>query len=307
MKKTLFLMSAVLLSMFSVAQATYTWTGAEDSAWNNQNNWKLDGGSTWSAAGNGPQTHDSGMWDEIVLDGDLYKGTHAPASVEFEGWNTHFTLKNGAKYTSTDFLKFGGSSQVINVDETSKFTIHLNDNRSLAEGNFIFNVKGYQGVEFDHSVPKAGGSNKLILNLDKNGSFLSSWAVSGNLPLVFSGALGYASTSAEAKLNQGQFVLGEQNDNYEVMTRLLWDVSSKDGGTLDESSSFTDLNGNALTKSANELTATDADKDKYYLYKDDNGDIKVQYVVSKNIPEPTTVTLSLLGLTALLLRRRRYA
>lgn len=43
---------------------------------------------------------------------------------------------------------------------------------------------------------------------------------------------------------------------------------------------------------------------QYYLYTE-NGDVKVQYVVAGVVPEPATATLSLLGLAALMLRRRR--
>lgn len=43
---------------------------------------------------------------------------------------------------------------------------------------------------------------------------------------------------------------------------------------------------------------------QYYIYTE-GGNVKVQYVVAGAVPEPATATLSLLGLAALMMRRRR--
>ena len=68
---------------------------------------------------------------------------------------------------------------------------------------------------------------------------------------------------------------------------------------------FTAEDGSALTKASGLMEGNAADyQGQYYLYTQ-NGDVKVQYVVAGAVPEPATATLSLLGLAALMLRRRR--
>ncbi|MEG0025523.1 MAG: hypothetical protein RR719_09295, partial [Akkermansia sp.] len=104
------------------------------------------------------------------------------------------------------------------------------------------------------------------------------------------GTLGYGS-EVLARTEAGQFSLGSTSENYEVMTRLLYDVKENtNGDTINLSGeTFTGLDGNALAKSDKNLALDAADLNKYYLYQDANGDVRVDYLVdkSKSIPEPT--------------------
>ncbi|MEG0024046.1 MAG: PEP-CTERM sorting domain-containing protein [Akkermansia sp.] len=328
MKKTLFLTGALLLSLASLAQAkgTYTWTGEVSSEWDNQANWALSDGATWEKGGPTFGTDLDSDEDKVILDGAK---TNKHSANQSMGYNagmqmaSDLTLTNGSNFQlniqnekGNATLSFGSS---FTVDKSSKLTLHVQDadryllNNQGHDKDWIFNVQGYQGISMTGYAINATNECQFIMNLDAYGSMCASNTpgnLDGNayqLPFVFSGTLGYGSEVCD-KAGKGQFSLVSTSGNYEVMSRLLYDVASNtNGNTINLSDeTFTDLDGNALTKSDTKLVADATDLNKYYLYQDANGDVKVDYLVdkSKSIPEPTTATLSLIGLAALLLRRR---
>ncbi|MEG0586519.1 MAG: PEP-CTERM sorting domain-containing protein [Akkermansia sp.] len=339
MKKTLFLTGALLLSLASLAQAKYTWTGAVSSDWNDKANWVLDAGTTWKEGGPTFGTNILGITpvDKVVLDGSkTNKHSHPKeqsmgfdASNPGKQYSSDLTLQNGSKFkliiqqsSEPTVVKDPGlfCGSIFTVDASSQLTLDVKDKgRFLSSigpfnGDWTFNVKGYQGISMIGEAINAASLNcKFIMNLDAYGSMCASNTpgnLDGNayqLPFVFSGTLGYGSEVCD-KAGKGQFSLVSTSGNYEVMSRLLYDVASNtNGNTINLSDeTFTDLDGKKLTKSDTKLAADATDLNKYYLYQDANGDVKVDYLVdkSKSIPEPTTATLSLIGLAALLLRRR---
>ena len=122
-----------------------------------------------------------------------------------------------------------------------------------------------------------------ILNVDQKMWGAGSFSVSGLL----------ATTSTDVAAGEFQFV-----------TRTLINSGGFDGGDV-SLGEFLAEDGSSLTKASAKMEGNAADhQGQYYIYKDGNT-IKVQYVVGGAVPEPATATLSLLGLAALMMRRRR--
>ncbi|MEG2971394.1 MAG: hypothetical protein RR808_07965 [Akkermansia sp.] len=310
MKKTLFLTGALLLSLASLAQAkgTYTWTGEVSSEWDNQANWALSDGATWEKGGPTFGTDLDSDEDKVILDGAK---TNKHSANQSMGYNagmqmaSDLTLTNGSNFQlniqnekGNATLSFGSS---FTVDKSSKLTLHVQDadryllNNQGHDKDWIFNVQGYQGISMTGYAINATNECQFIMNLDAYGSMCASntpgtrWK-DHKMPFVFSGTLGYGS-EVLARTEAGQFSLGSTSENYEVMTRLLYDVKENtNGDTINLSGeTFTGLDGNALAKSDKNLALDAADLNKYYLYQDANGDVRVDYLVdkSKSIPEPT--------------------
>lgn len=303
-KYVLLLTSACCLASFS--HASYIWVGGGNSStdWGDRNNWELTEGSTWTDGQNGPGTVGSNMWDEIVFDGNKSSSMPVTPAV-LEGWVPKIVVRNGAQVTLNNFNKLQsvGETQYISVDETSKITWNNTNIITVRDENLNMTVKSFQGIEFTNQ--SLNGTQTLNINLDKLGSMkcVAGAGVDASLTLHFSGVLGVALDSMEAKANAGQFTLGATNEDFDVVVRLLWENG---GGTLAGSHDFTSLDGDSLVKSDAALTASKDDLGKYYIYQDDvTKGVYVQYVVDKSIPEPSSAMLGLIGFASLMMARRR--
>ena len=303
--------AALLAAGTAFANAAYVWTGAEDSSWNNQDNWELPDGSTWnSAGGSGPGTTGSNMWDEIKFDGTKY--TTAPtAPASLEGWNVKLNLVNGANVTLNSFGKWQTQGQsYIYVDETSSLTISSTNNFGYRGDAASFNIASYEGLKLTSSVWNYDSSPAFNINLYEQGSVLANWSLNGNISIVFTADLEYSTTNA------GQYTIEGTSDDgrYRLVKRTLWVNQHDNGGLIDSDGHVFRLNGDALEKSTDALTASADSLGKYYLEKintvapDHTGiggkNIVVSYV--EVIPEPSAFgLLAGLGALALVASRRR--
>lgn len=95
--------------------------------------------------------------------------------------------------------------------------------------------------------------------------------------------------------------------SFEIVTRTLVSGALYDKSIAYMPGEFLSVDGTTLTYVApNGLIADKDHLGNYSLYREGN-DLKVTYVTSKNVPEPSTACLSLIALSLLLLRRRRRA
>ena len=310
MKKTFFLSLLGALSVLTAVQAEYVWTGAVSKDWANQNNWTMTNGSTWNTVANlGPMVPNSNMWDRTIIDGAATNQPTFPSSLE--GWTPQLSLINGAQVT-TSFKKLQAQSSkplYFRVDETSKLILSQTGNLQPREGIGSWDISSFEGLTFSNYGLQGGGlSNPTqTFNLDLYGSIKTQRSFTNNLVCNFTGQLGLDISSAEAQANMGQFTLLNTNATFNLITRKLYDSGEASGTSIDfTGSNFINMDGDALTKSGTALTASADDANKFYIYSENN-DVFVQYVTETTIPEPSTTSLGLLGVCALLARRRRLA
>lgn len=187
--------------------------------------------------------------------------------------------------TGNSTVTVGGSRWTGNVTVGTGSTLSLGqvDFKSsliTLDGTLNLNVCGIDpGGDGARLVFGIGG----ILNVDQKMWGAGSFSVSGLL----------ATTSTDVAAGEFQFV-----------TRTLINSGGFDGDDV-SLGEFLAEDGSSLTKASAKMEGNAADhQGQYYIYKDGNT-IKVQYVVGGAVPEPATATLSLLGLAALMMRRRR--
>ena len=277
MKKTII----ALMALAGVVSADYVWNGGAEvnsDKWATASNWILDKDDTFN--GNGPGMTNSNMWGNIYVSGAT-GSVGNEGNFTLEGWSLDLYLSNNADITFQRIMKFQGGSN-INIDETSSLTIYSyyggNDGEDI-------NLNNKGSFTLGYSIRTQGG-NGFKMNLFDTGVV--------NLVAQNTTGANYAKVASISAILTGT-ELG-------VQERIL--VNKANGVSFDDTTtlySFTDINGNAMTKvgSLEELTAATAPS--YFVTKDDNG-IKVSYVT---VPEPTTATLSLLALAGLAVRRRR--
>ncbi|MCC8149147.1 PEP-CTERM sorting domain-containing protein [Akkermansia sp.] len=274
MKKTLSI--AVLLSGLCVcanaASMVTEWTGAAGPT--EGNTYELGNAGNWS---NGVPSRGNGQGPDVIfnntgtinINGNM-ADTSDGGSITVTG-NSNVTV-GGTRWTGNVTIGSGSTLNLGQVDfKSSDITLDGTLNLSVCGID-----SGGNGARLIFGI---GG----IMNVNQQIWGASSYSVSGLL----------ATTSADLAVGEFQFV-----------TRTLVTSAGFDGGSI-SLGDFTAEDGSALTKASGAMEGNAADyQGQYYLYTE-NGDVKVQYVVAGAVPEPATATLSLLGLAALTLRRRR--
>lgn len=249
-----------------------TWTGAAGPT--SDNNYALSDANNWS---NGVPNRDNGQGPDVVfnnagtviLNGSMVN-TSDGGSLTVTG-NSTVTV-SGTRYMGNVTV---GSGSTLNIGQTD-----FKSSEILLNGTLNVSVCG--------SDPGGNGARLVfgiegIMNVAQGFWGASNFNVSGML----------ATFSTDIALGEFQFV-----------TRTLITSASFNGGSL-SLGEFTSADGSALTKVSGEMTGNAADhQGQYYLYTE-GGNLKVQYVVAGGIPEPATASLSLIGLAALMMRRRR--
>lgn len=178
----------------------------------------------------------------------------------------------GMRWTGNVTVGTGSTLNLGQVDfKSSNITL---------DGTLNLNVCGIDpGGDGARLVFGIGG----LLNVSQKIWGATSFSISGLL----------ATTSTDLAAGEFQFV-----------TRTLVTSAGFDGGSM-SLGDFTTADGGSLTKASGKMEGNAADhQGQYYVYTEGNT-VKVQYVVGGAVPEPATATLSLLGLAALMMRRRR--
>lgn len=274
MKKTLSI-AAMLCGLCVCANAASMvteWTGGAGPT--EGNTYELNNADNWS---NGVPSRGNGQGPDVIFNNS--------GTVNVNGSMVDTSDGGGITVTGNSNVTVGGTRYMGNVTVGSGSTLNLGqvDFKSsdiTLDGALNLTVCGIDsGGDGARLVFGIGG----IMNVNQKIWGASSFSVSGLL----------ATTSADLTVGEFQFV-----------TRTLVNSAGFEGGDI-SLGEFLAEDGSSLTKASAKMEGDAADyQGQYYVYKDGNT-IKVQYVVGGAVPEPTTATLSLLGLAALMLRRRR--
>lgn len=274
MKKTLSI-AAILFGLCMSAQAASMmteWTGAAGPT--EGNTYDLDNADNWS---NGVPIRGNGQGPDVVF---ANTGT-----INIRGSMVDTSDNGSITVTGNSNVTVGGTRWTGNVTVGNGSTLNLGqvDFKSsdiTLDGTFNVNVCG---------IDSGGNGARLVFGI--GGIFNVTQTIWGASSFSVSGLL--ATTSADLAMGEYQFV-----------TRTLVTSAGFDGGSI-SLGDFTAEDGSSLTKSSGMMEGDAADyQGQYYIYTE-GGNVKVQYVVAGAVPEPATATLSLLGLAALMMRRRR--
>ena len=248
------------------------WTGAAGPT--EGNTYELGNAGNWS---NGVPSRDGNQGPNVIFNNT--------GTINVSGNMVDTSDGGSITVTGNSNVTVGGTRWTGNVTVGSGSTLNLGqvDFKSsdiTLDGTLNLTVCGIDsGGDGARLVFGIGG----ILNVSQKMWGASSFSVSGLL----------ATVSTEMAAGEFQFV-----------TRTLVTTGGFDGGSM-SLGDFTAEDGSALTKASGPMEGNAADyQGQYYLYTE-NGTVKVQYVVAGAVPEPATATLSLLGLAALMMRRRR--
>ena len=273
MKKTLSI-AAMLCGLCVCANAASMvteWTGGAGPT--EGNTYELNNADNWS---NGVPSRGNGQGPDVIFNNS--------GTVNVNGSMVDTSDGGGITVTGNSNVTVGGTRYMGNVTVGSGSTLNLGqvDFKSsdiTLDGALSLTVCGIDsGGDGARLVFGIGG----IMNVNQKIWGASSFSVSGLL----------ATTSADLTVGEFQFV-----------TRTLVNSAGFEGGDI-SLGEFLAEDGSSLTKASAKMEGDAADyQGQYYVYKDGNT-IKVQYVVGGAVPEPATATLSLLGLAALMLRRR---
>lgn len=274
MKKTLSI-AAMLCGLCVCANAASMvteWTGGAGPT--EGNTYELNNADNWS---NGVPSRGNGQGPDVIFNNS--------GTVNVNGSMVDTSDGGGITVTGNSNVTVGGTRYMGNVTVGSGSTLNLGqvDFKSsdiTLDGALNLTVCGIDsGGDGARLVFGIGG----IMNVNQKIWGASSFSVSGLL----------ATASADLTVGEFQFV-----------TRTLVNSAGFEGGDI-SLGEFLAEDGSSLTKASAKMEGDAADyQGQYYVYKDGNT-IKVQYVVGGAVPEPATATLSLLGLAALMLRRRR--
>lgn len=274
MKKTLSI-AAMLCGLCVCANAASMvteWTGGAGPT--EGNTYELNNADNWS---NGVPSRGNGQGPDVIFNNS--------GTVNVNGSMVDTSDGGGITVTGNSNVTVGGTRYMGNVTVGSGSILNLGqvDFKSsdiTLDGALNLTVCGIDsGGDGARLVFGIGG----IMNVNQKIWGASSFSVSGLL----------ATTSADLTVGEFQFV-----------TRTLVNSGGFDGGDV-SLGDFLAADGSSLTKASAKMEGNAADhQGQYYVYKDGNT-IKVQYVVGGAVPEPATATLSLLGLAALMMRRRR--
>lgn len=274
MKKTLSI-AAMLCGLCVCANAASMvteWTGGAGPT--EGNTYELNNADNWS---NGVPSRGNSQGPDVIFNNS--------GTVNVNGSMVDTSDGGGITVTGNSNVTVGGTRYMGNVTVGSGSILNLGqvDFKSsdiTLDGALNLTVCGIDsGGDGARLVFGIGG----IMNVNQKIWGASSFSVSGLL----------ATTSADLTVGEFQFV-----------TRTLVNSAGFEGGDI-SLGEFLAEDGSSLTKASAKMEGDAADyQGQYYVYKDGNT-IKVQYVVGGAVPEPATATLSLLGLAALMLRRRR--
>lgn len=256
----------------NAASMVTEWTGGAGPT--EGNTYELNNADNWS---NGVPSRGNGQGPDVIFNNS--------GTVNVNGSMVDTSDGGGITVTGNSNVTVGGTRYMGNVTVGSGSTLNLGqvDFKSsdiTLDGALNLTVCGIDsGGDGARLVFGIGG----IMNVNQKIWGASSFSVSGLL----------ATTSADLTVGEFQFV-----------TRTLVNSAGFEGGDI-SLGEFLAEDGSSLTKASAKMEGDAADyQGQYYVYKDGNT-IKVQYVVGGAVPEPATATLSLLGLAALMLRRRR--
>lgn len=283
MKKSLFLlMSAVLLGTASAS--TVSWTGgAGTENWTDAANW-----DTNTVPNNGDTINISGF------------------SVSWE--------KNGGSI-------FGNSSTIFNITDGAAVSLgsltpstavpsrnpRFDGQFNVGEGSvlnvsalFMFGSSQIDGTVNVYNIFDPGANHSIVFGVNGVINYMSgsmNGVEGNNRTTTISASLntGVVTATSAYGLEKRYLIAGAEEGNFSTNLYQAWTLAA---GTI------TGTDGSALTAADGELTATAGDFGKYHLGSDEKG-VYIQYVAS--VPEPAAASLSLLGLAALMMRRRRLA
>lgn len=287
MKKTL----ALMLAAAGMVQADYVWNGGDTIStpkWSTEKNWQLTGSTKWTTVTDspGPGMTNSNMWDSIVV-------KNAGGNLRnLEGWQLNLTLIN-TQLVVTNLVKLqnnNGDGCTINIDADSSLTIQQYSGGNDGDPVYL-NCEGF----FSWALDKNQGGGGTYADLGATGMlhferFRTNFETEGFTAKIM---------KLEADLlDDVSFTLGQVKD------RVLVELTK---GTTLNPLAYDDVKINASDEwirvgSVDEVVN---DGNKYYWVTQNEGGVKLSYVATAPVPEPTTATLSLLALAGLAARRRR--
>ncbi|MEZ3488862.1 PEP-CTERM sorting domain-containing protein [Akkermansia muciniphila] len=283
MKKSLFLlMSAALLG--SASASSVSWTGgAGTENWTDAANW-----DTNAVPGNG---------DTISISGASVNWEKTGGSI-FGNSSTIFNLTDGATVSLGNLTpsssipsrnpRFDGQ---FNVGEGSVLNVNA---------LFAYGTSRIDGTVNVYNIFDPGANHSMVFGVHGVINYMSgsmNGVEGNNRTTTISASLntGIVTATSTYGLEKRYLICGAEEEAFNTNLYQTWNLAA---GTI------TGTDGGALTSTEGELTATAEDFGKYHLGTDEKG-VYVQYVAV--VPEPATASLSLLGLTALMMRRRRLA
>ncbi len=291
MKKTLSLMCVLCLACSMASAASYTWTGgAGTTDWQTGANWQ---GGTAPTLGEGAAN--------TINIGNNSTITNGPQLVQYSG-NHIFNIGNNSKVTISGNTNANMGN--ITLGTGSLFTINTNgtlkmrNTTQISQIHGTWNVNGASLQSNDDTGTTTNGAGRKTLDLGLTGlvNVTYSFFCSGFKLEASIDAYGDANSfQSRTLINAG--ISGGAISNFD---NLLFDVKDSNGSLL------TNSTYNSL---ADFLNAGESTIGTYFFeHNSANKDIIVHwYQGAKPIPEPSTATLGLLGLGALILRRRRRA
>lgn len=266
----------------SASAATVSWNGGAGSTdWTNGGNW--DSGSVPVAG------------DTINISGSSVNWNKTGGSL-FGSSSTVFNLTNGATVTlgNTTATSSGPSSNPrfdgqFNVGEGC--TLNVNS-------MFAYGSSRIEGTVNIYNVFDPGENHSMSFGLNGVINYMSGSmnGVEGNdRTTTISASLNTGTVTATSAygLEKRYLIVGVEGGNFSTDIYQNWTLAV---GTM------TGSDGSELTSFEGDLTASAENFGKYQLGFDTGG-VYVQYVGV--VPEPATASLSLLGLSVLMMRRRR--
>lgn len=287
MKKNIILSSilASLCGFCATSQAavtTWTWNPQDGSTdWSQSSNWLADG----SPATDIPQIPGNRKGDVIISGNYTVVIPSSLSNYNFYGDPITITVTDGAQLFVENLTKTQGVNYVIGEGSSMTWSksvdsIHINssplDTVWTIDGTMNVTAKIWWTYTNNKITVTLGSTGILNLhNQDNLGSF------------NFSASLGN--------------LIAEGAESYQLVTRKL--VT----GLADSvTSSNTTITDGARTEDISSEALTAENVGKYQVFTQ-NGEIYVSYINGVGaVPEPATATLGLLGMAALLLRRKRY-
>lgn len=285
MKKTF----ALLLSLTGLAQAAFVWIGETpitDSSWNDQYNWAITGNTSFGGndghwGGSGPGIPNSNKWDQITLN-------NAAGTIStLEGWciqmklvSTTLTVQNIKKFQHGD----GGKCQ-LDIDAASILTLQGYSGGNDG-GGVTLNCEGV----FNLAYTKNQGGEGFAADLGKTG-IMNLTSSSGTAYTAKLKSL-TATLETEAITGKRSLVTLGENMSFDNTSTAI---------TIQAGDNWQQVNNEQEARQAAE-----EGQDSFWVSKEADG-IFLSWIKgeSESVPEPSTATLSLLALAALVARRRR--
>lgn len=296
---TLLKASLGILLTNSVQAVVYTYEGVDNGAWTTPANWSADGQTAATAPGTNDQI--------IINDKSVIWSTGKANYRNYKNINVSGSGQLTIRTSDTSDVQLGGSTFNINSKNglviAQEMWARKNDG---LQSNITFNLQNQGSVNFSKlSIATGSGSTEAQRKL----STFNNWNITGTLDI---------SGSNNIRIETRELVTF---DAFTGDATPTWDFTSFNPTGADSfygmKASFTadkyttEMLGYNFDMTT--LGLTDSDLGKYsvsFVYNNENDKAKggkwvVNYVAGDAIPEPATASLSLLGLGALALRRRR--